>query len=238
MYHRHQSCKVQVSISGHDDECFHGNGTAHTRYYSASQSPSDIFLLLPFFSSSSVIAPFVRAFVHWFRHVCAVFFFHHSPALLLLLHYFLLFFVCAVNVSFVCMCDDGVSKVHPSVGHNDDDDDDDDRHGPRSVTRRTEQRNVLREEKKHERKISLRWHKVTSRLGFGRPLNAITAKHTRDDHVHKCDYAWYYILHVCVFWTFFSAFFLLLLFRCENRLQYYKAGTGEAIRAHARTTTT
>lgn len=109
--------------------------------------------------------------------------------------------------------------------------------GPRSVTRRTEQQNVLKE-KKQDRKISLRWHKVTSRLGFGRPLNAITAKHTRDDHVHKCDYAWYYILHVCVFWTFFSAFFLLLLlFRCENRLQYYKAGTSEAIRAHARTTT-
>lgn len=123
MYHRHQSCRVQVSISGHDDECFHGNGTAHTRYYSASQSPSDIFLLLPFFPS--VIAPLVRAFVHWFRHVCAVFFCIIHPLssfILYLLHYFLLFFVCAVNISFVCMCDDGVSKVHTSVGHNDDDD--------------------------------------------------------------------------------------------------------------------
>lgn len=140
MYHRHQSCKVQVSISAHDyDECFHGNKTAHThtRYYRFPKSKRHLCCCSVFFVFCFLLGlgSFVPSSTDF--SMCVVFFFFFAvlllPPILYLLHYFRLFFFLP---STFRVCDgDGVSKVHPSVGHIVDVDDD---HGPRwRGTRRT-----------------------------------------------------------------------------------------------------
>lgn len=107
MYHRHQSCKVQVSISAHDyDECFHGNKTAHThtRYYRFPKSKRHLCCCSVFFVFCFLLGfgSFVPSSTDF--SMCVVFFFFFAvlllPPILYLLHYFRLFFFCRQH--FVC----------------------------------------------------------------------------------------------------------------------------------------
>lgn len=143
MYHRHQSCKVQVSISGHDDdERFDGSKTAHAGT-SAQASCYAIAMSKRYLCDGGVFSAlelFVCSFTDFVMCARPFLFIHPfrppAPHALYLLHYFSYFFPLSTFLLCVCLCviviaNMAFRRYTQVLGYNNNDDDDDDDHGPR-----------------------------------------------------------------------------------------------------------